>query len=96
MKKKLMDFIRLIVLSITCCTLVAYAGTNYGTFWFNPNDVTAFASAYVSFTEGPLVFQDKISYTLTLGGADRSMVGVPYRVDMGSINNNVETWTMLN
>ena len=96
MKRKIRMFFSIVTLSVLMCYIVTLAGSNYASFKFD--SVNAYCTAFISFTEGPLLFPDKISYTLELIGADREKVGVPYEIDIASINKKTqkEDWTLLN
>ena len=84
------------MLVLICCSIV-FAGTNNGYFPFS--SVNAFVTVFVSFTEGPLFFQDTSSFTVTLSGPEKSLVGVPFRIEAGTIvvddDEVVETWALI-
>lgn len=94
MKKRIRKFVIQVCLVSLIWSSLVYAGSNYGVFNFS--SVNAFASVYVSFVEGPLFFQDKTSFTLTLSGSQNNLVGVPFRIEAGTVNaQNAETWALI-
>lgn len=94
MKRTIKSFFCYVVLLVLICCSLVFAGSNNGYFTFS--NVNAFVTVFVSFTEGPLMFQDKSSFTATLSGTDKSLVGVPFRIEAGTVDNqNIETWALI-
>ena len=56
---------------------IVFAGSNYRSKDFSAWDATG--TEYVSFTEGPLTFQDKVCYTFTLYGSQKESASLQYR-----------------
>ena len=77
MKKRMRVLAAILGMTIMVNGSIAFAGSNNGTVNFTAWNASA--SQFVSFTEGPLTFQDKVCYTFTLYGSEKQKVSLQYR-----------------
>ncbi|MBR6150359.1 MAG: hypothetical protein IKQ25_03690 [Lachnospiraceae bacterium] len=77
MKKRIRAFAAIFGIAIMVNGTIAFAGSNYRNKDFTEWNATG--TEFVSFTEGPLTFQDKVCYTFTLYGSQRDKASLQYR-----------------